>query len=321
MAIMKTHILRVACAAAILVCPTLSQAAIVWNVTYQDDVDAVGVGFNAGGGLGAARKATFNSVLNYINTVVNHNGTVDIAIQSSQTDGTGFLASAGAFHFPTDGFSSGFVHQHATTGTDPSGTFPDANVTFDFGYIWNSETDATAGGEFDMFTVALHEVTHTMGFASLIGADGSSRLTEPAGVNTYTTYDSFLQDAAGNPLITGADPEFVPGELNELTTGEVFFNGANAMAANGGNPVELNTPNLFAAGSSISHLDPAFSNSLMLPSIGLGDERRTYSAIERAMLADLGWTVNAVPEPSGVLLLFAMTLAGATIRRRRPLFT
>jgi hypothetical protein len=50
----------------------------------------------------------------------------------------------------------------------------------------------------------------------------------------------------------------------------------------------------------------------MYYAVGAGDVRRTYSAVEKGILADIGWSV--VPEP-GTGLLIGLGLLGLSRRR------
>jgi len=267
--------------------------------------------------FGVSRRSTFQSALDYINTVVDHTGTVDFIVRTSQSDGSGALASAGprvTAPLGFEGFLNGNVFSHATTGIDPNPSGVDGSATFDFGYTWNSELDAPTGSEFDLFSVSLHEVTHSMGFLSAIASTGVSAYTgtDPG---IYSEFDSFLELGDGTKLLA-AGGNFV-GMTADLTSDDVFFGGANAKAANGGNAVQLFAPSLFDDGSSISHLNA--SGEVMSPSIGAGQTRRTYSAIEMGILADIGWTLHAVPEPSTFALvgLGSVVLVYSGWRRRR----
>ena len=292
-------------------------ADINWNVTFNDVLNNTNNGFDDPT-LGLTRRNTFNSVLTYINTVLDHTGTVDFTVNNSQTDGTGFLASAGTFYFTgPNGFSNGLFFDHATTGIDPTGAIHDGQATFDFGYNWNSELDATAGTEFDLFTVSLHEVTHAMGFSSLVSPTGVSEISggDPG---VFSVLDSFLELGDGTDLF-GPGGNFL-GTGADLVSDDVFFNGANAVAANGGNPVKMYAPNPYESGSSISHVDTAtFPSAVMAHAIAPGVEKRGYTALDSAILADIGWniTVAAVPEPSALLLVATGVIPLVSRRRRR----
>lgn len=288
-----------------------SRADITWNITYADE--GTGLGFDSQTTIGATRQATLTAVTQYINSVIDADGTIDLRIEQSMNVGnfTTPLGSAGSQYswFVGDtGFVDGWVQRHASTGIDPSGSVtPDGTAQFDFGYNWNSDLSAPAFEEFDLFSVALHELTHALGFASVIRPDGTSGLAE----NLYSTFDSFLRDSLGNPLIDAAG-NFVA-STSVLTSGNVFFETANGAL------IELYAPNPFQSGSSLSHVD--FDDSVMSFSIANGQMQRTYSSDELAMLSTVGYNVQvaAVPEPSSLLLL-AMTGAGiglCRLRRRR----
>src|SRR5690606_37424583 len=142
--------------------------------------------------------------------------------------GSGSLASAGssyAIFSGQTGFVDPLVMTRANGGSDPFPEAPDGFATFDFGnfilggnvYAWNSELDAPTSSEFDLYSVALHELTHALGFASVIRVDGTSAL----GSNLYSTFDSFLRDSFGAPLIDAAG-NFIA-DSSVLTSGNIFF--------------------------------------------------------------------------------------------------
>jgi len=288
---------------------------ITWNVSYADVTSSSGVGFDDPT-EGAARRETVAAVLSYLNTILDASGIIDLKVNQSQTDGAGFLATAGPYFFTSSGFSNGFAYDHATTGNDPAGSFPDAQTTFDFGYTWNSGTDPVAGGEYDLFTVALHEIIHALGILSNIQSDGTSSLSNN-NPGRYTVFESLLARGDGT-LLFGAGGDFV-GTTTDLTSGDVFFTGANATAANGGNPVPVYAPSTFESGSSIAHFDDGV-NSTMTHSIAAGTQNRTLSAIDLGALQDIGWTTHStVPEPGQCLALAAAGVFVAFHLRRRQL--
>jgi hypothetical protein len=289
-------------------------AAITWNITYQD----AGSGFGFDDPTqGATRRNTITAVTNYINTVIDASGAIDLVIDRSKTDtSAGILASAGSFYFPTTGFDNGLVFQHATTGVDPYPFDVDGSGVFNFGYNWNSGLGAPASNQVDLFSVALHEFTHALGFSSLITQDGISAIsmTDPG---AYSVFDSFLIRGMTGTSLFAAGGDFV-GTMSDLISDDIFFDGPNARAANGGNPVKVFSPNLWQEGSSISHI--VLDDAVMQFSIPDGVTRREYTPQELGILADLGYSIiapAAVPEPSSYVLLSLVGVAFGLKRRRK----
>jgi len=321
---MGARILWVARLLTVLVCLAVAPAsAALFNFTYDDVNQSTGVGFDDPT-LGATRRGTLASAGSYLGSVIDAPGTVDVRLNASQTDGSGFLASAGTFYYlDSSVFQNGLAFEHATSGTDPWAGNPDATATFDFGYTWNSDQGAPAAGEIDLYSVALHEFMHTLGFASLLDSDGTSGVVDPGnpGVDTkvFSVYDSLLETGVGTQLFSG--PGNFVGTAADLISGDVFLDGANIRAANGNNPLEVYAPNPWSGGSSISHVDPGgLPGAVMTPSIGGGQSKRELLAPERGVLSDLGWTLQpqAVPEPPPLVLLAGGTLSlWIGLRRRK----
>jgi len=276
-----------------------SWGAVTFNFNYLDVSGGTGIGFDDAT-QGSTYRGLLESVANsYLGTLLDHTATVDITVNASQTDGSGFLASAGSSYFTVpNSFQPGLVGQHIVTGVDPSLGNPDGSMTWDFGYTWG--TGETVGGsEYDFRTVALHELTHALGFASGISSSGASVF----GSNIYTYYDAFLVDGEGNALINEGTFVF-QADAVDLTT-QVGFAGAHAMAANGGEEVDVYTPATFASGSSLSHITAP--NDVMLPSIGKGDSRRELTPRDIAILADMGYSFVAnVPEAGSVAVCLGL---------------
>lgn len=280
-----------------------AHADITFNFTYED----IGTGFGFDDATeGATRRNTVQAVADYINTVVDHDGSVDIRWNTSiNAPGSSTLASMGAFYFENAGTDNGFVFNHATTGLDPvGGGFPDGSGQVNFGRTWNSGLGGPGAGEFDLFSVVLHEITHSMGFASLIDpADGSSEIT-----GTYSIFDTLIEDGAGNRLLSGGS--FV-GNVADLTSGDLHLD------VGGGNTIQLFAPDPFQDGSSVSHIDFSVPGSnVMFPAIAAGVSNRTYGDADLQVLAAIGWNVTAVPEPATGTIL-CMVGVGLLVRRRK----
>jgi hypothetical protein len=271
--------------------------AIASTVTYLDT--GTGFGFDDPT-LGAARKATIDAVLQYIGTVITNPGALDVEFQVSTNTGTGFLAFAGPFYpTSTPGFFPGTAFEHITTGIDPDNAIPDIRVTVNFGYPWNSEVDNPGPGEYDLFSVMLHELTHGLGILSNTNSTGASAVSG-GNPGVFTTFDDLLQTGNGKDLWTTGGT--FNGTASDLTGGDagVFYSGANAVQTYGSKP-PIYTPAAFAQGSSISHWATSIAGgAVMVPSISIGTKKRIYAQVESATFKDLGYQVSAdaLPTPT-----------------------
>ena len=267
-----------------------------YNITYLDVVNTTGYGFDDPTD-GATRRATFDSVVAYIDTIIGDSGTADIQVQTSESDASGFLAAAGPFFFNgPDGFQNGTAFTHLSTGADPSGAIPDMVVTVDFGYTWNSGLGAPAGGEFDLFSVLLHEVTHGLGILSLADADGGSKINEnnPGVSGVFSVLDSYLERGGGAKVLYLAGG-VINADAVDITSDDIVFTGPLTSGTYGSDPA-IYAPNPYQSGSSISHWDLSASpTAVMVPSIAAGAEKRTYDSYEISALYDLGY---AQPSPT-----------------------
>lgn len=98
----------------------------------------------------------------------------------------------------------------------------------------------------------------------------------------------------------------------------MFFSGANAMAANGGNRVAIFSPTTWSEGSSGAHTDDGtYANTLMISATPAGQGIRVLTAIEVGILQDIGYTLTAIPEPSTYAAILGAAALGVTIIRRR----
>lgn len=264
------------------------QAGISWNISYRDIEENANIGFDDPA-EGAERRARVEEVLSYLSGVlaVDSPVSLDIQFDRSQTDGSGFLASAGTFFSSAPGFTGGFAFDHIATQQDPSGSLPDIFAQFDFGWNWNASPDPPANNEIDLMSVLLHEFTHGLGFLSLAESDGSSSIAR----GVYTHFDNLLFDGNSRELfILQGTRAVYRGDSNTLTGGDggVFFVGPATTAVFGADP-PIYTPSAFSDGSSVSHWDYPAGAPVMLPAIGFGDTRREYLDFEIAALNDLGY--------------------------------
>lgn len=206
------------------------------------------------------------------------------------------------------------------------GTFYHGYAAFNFNNAtinWNTNLGiaSSPAGLYDLYSVALHEVTHALGFASLINFDGQSKLG--AGFNYYSRYDLRLQNnAATESLIenTGACSlyDFTWNtNLDAITTlapnaacntNHTTCGSAVRYSYISGGTQAVYTTNCFEAPSSLSHFEDecqvpaplvAPQNDLyfvMSNANGTGATftKRHLTPEERHVLCDLGYTVNPI---------------------------
>ncbi|CAH9018877.1 PEP-CTERM sorting domain-containing protein [Candidatus Nitrosacidococcus sp. I8] len=272
------------------------------------------------------------------------------SLSMDNTPTNDILAQGGANYLIQNGFNNSFPSIHITTGDNPCGegnslcpgvpsdvTIPDATIQFNFDQNWNSSLDAPAFDQYDLFTVALHEIAHDLGFDSFISETGASIYADQYGINAYTTYDSHLVLGDGTPLIPLINSAGIfDVSPSALTSNNVFFSGEHANAANGGNPIQVYAPSTWEQGSSLVHLNNP--SDLMYYLIYPGTEKRTFSDVDLGILQDLGYNLHSannggnggdngsggqtppsnVPEPSSLALFL---LGSIFIYSRRNLYS
>lgn len=242
--------------------------------------------------------------------VVDSPVTITYAVTGKSSPFSSTLATAGS-DFVNDG--SGFlptvVQAKVLTGVDANGASADGTIDWNFGPAW-SFGSTVSNSQYDFESIATHELLHTMGFLSNIDKAGSNTGT------LWTVFDSYVTNSAGTAVINSDTKRWNSAYNANLTggSGGLYFNGPNAVAAYHA-AVPLYTPNPWAPGSSLSHLDDdTFTGSqdkLMNAFTGQGLGIRVLSPIEIGILTDIGYTLTSGP---GVpTLLFA----GFFVLRRR----
>ena len=268
----------------------------VFTVEYGDVIEETGIGFDDPQ-RGSVRRRTLESVLVYLDSILNEQGSADILVGPSQQDGTGPLAVAGPYLSPRLGFRPGFLWTHLVNGFDPSADSLDALVSVDFGFRWNDDGDATRSDEHDLFSALLHEITHALGVFSVVAADGRSALLNLGSWGLFSLYDDLLFLAQ-----TEKDLYLPGGRVNasaaDVTSADVVFAGARASASLGA-PVPVFSPWPFKEGSSMGHWDATGTDAVMQPSLARGVERRAYLDWELEALADLGYQIRSEPLVDG----------------------
>ncbi len=304
-----------------------AQASVLFNFNYID----VNVGFNDPT-YGAARRNELNSVGSYLSGYLGaYTATITLDVNGGITNDN-VLASAGQNYNASSGvlgFSNyGDVQTKILFGdaADPAPGVADGEVNWNFeDFAWGLGSTVSSG-EYDFFSTALHELLHALGFASDILQNGKDPYGHAPGTpGMWARFDEWVGDQYGY-LIDGSyrldGAAWNAASVGGAGNSGLFFYGPDAMAANGGNPLYLYSPNPWEGGSSGSHLDDQVYGGtyIMEATTGTGPGIRTISAQEVGMLRDIGYTMfgrqpAAVPLPATVWLLIA-GLASMVVSRR-----
>jgi hypothetical protein len=165
----------------------------------------------------------------------------------------------------------------------------------------------TSNGLYDLYSVILHEVTHALGFASLIDVNGDSKF----GTNFpyYSRYDLFLNSPSNQPLITNAgicsmyNFGYNPALSTSILTPSIFDCASHVKFGGSVNEATF-TPATFTNESSLSHLEDIchssynYSNDeyyVMSDANGTGSfyMKRYLKPEERNVLCDIGYKVKS----------------------------
>ena len=307
---MRSPVSVVLCSFLILATAWAAHGAITFQFNYTD-TDS---GFNDPT-AGPARRAALEQAAQIFgnSALAGYNAT--IVMDASGTAPP--FAAAGSNDLLSDDFPGGGFGRIETVrnkilsngATDLNGPDSDGSVSWNFDQtMWELDINTTAaGGNFDFYSTVYHELVHALGWLdtadAATGADSFGGGLSGGDPGEWNMYDQFLSDRTGTRFINGTtfindDPEGFTREAVGGTSagfaGGLFFAGPNAVAANGGSPVGLYTPEEFEEGSSIGHLDdenPALAGLMLLAAPAPGPSARTFSDIEIGMLQDLGYTM------------------------------
>lgn len=191
-------------------------------------------------------------------------------------------------------------------------------------------------GYLDLYSIILHEMTHALGFASLINGTGGSKLQ----FGYHSRYDMFLKTSNNIPLIEPSDPTcgyyglafntglsttvLAPGNSSNCTTLD-HTNCVSAIRFGGTANEAVFTPDCFDEGSSLSHFeDECLStpnnngyfvmSNMTMPSSYISTPpivnnsnsvmKRFYKPSERRALCDIGYQVNTTYGTVGTYTYF-----------------
>ncbi len=148
----------------------------------------------------------------------------------------------------------------SASGVNSNAGTPDATMYINLNDLSQMSFSGTAtAGKYDLTSILTHEILHGLAFTGNFDVTGGLK----------TPYDALVSMQNNLPVFTGT----------------------HAEAANGNKPVPLDAA---SAGDGSAYYHVAVANDLMSDSIGT-DEVRTISALDVAMLQDMGLTIVGVP--------------------------
>lgn len=207
------------------------------------------------------------------------------------------LAAASAYtRYNTFFNDNGSLHKHIISRQDPTpsaGSF-DAFVITNFnGIPWDDVS--LNSNTYHLYTVLYHEIIHTMGFRSLLGAEVSQTNVE----KKHTTLDKYAyrDDTLANPFFNSLSEVFqvpVGAPPSWFINNSVVYQGVkNILNATPDGIRPVYSPLAWEQGSSLSHFDMSRSSGqiyLMNPSISKNTIRSIHTH-EKEVLCHLGYKV------------------------------
>ena len=285
----------------------------LFNVYVEDIQNATGTGFDLT--ANSQMLTVICQVFDDLDVLLNQQAStcagvtksgVNIRLRSFNDPSSGVLGSASSF-YETEGELNGIKHGEVwkaiNTGYNEDNTW-DGFININLGYSnWYSGFGTTPAGQVDLYTVMLHEVLHSLGFASLINSNGDSKF-QSNGIDSYSPYDTFLTSDNGTELIintAGYDWDFNPANPISVLTSGCGVSGPNVeFRGNFNAPLSpVHAAASWSGGSSISHFESNCdsygntANYVMNPGIATGVSS-SLTQEEINTLGDLGYQLNSV---------------------------
>lgn len=186
---------------------------------------------------------------------------------------------------------------------------PEFEVHFHEDHNWYLGTDGNPGrNEFDLVTVMLHEIGHTLGFMSGFSVNHDRRTGEVLWDDSKWSvyYDQFVWGRLEGDLLSLNSPS--RSLYNALTSNRIFWGRSDmknwheesllSVRRNGGPVMLWATADTSARpGQHVSHLDEeafpfSHSDNLMTPIRYWGEAKHHLGPVTLGMLYDLGWDLK-----------------------------
>ena len=235
-------------------------------------------------------------------------GTVPVSIRVRLVPGSGLGSAYFQPHYRPAGsetwYSTALGRQMAGYDFAPGvdDILINMNSTLSQGRTWNFSMSVPGDEQHDWLSVMLHEITHGLGFASLIHWDDNN--PQDNGRFFYTTSNEKEEftnypGAFDRQLYRGSTglnyyfPDLTQSQRADAVVSNDLFAGrpgSHLLAANDGNRVRMYAPFYWDRGSSVSHWHPSGETpTLMRPRPILGRRNAVIDVREIAIMYDMGW--------------------------------
>lgn len=236
---------------------------------------------------------------------------IPISVKKGPANVVGGLGSGSEFYQRRCGLTKSMVWERLRLNTNnvpgvQPNTFAGLLMISDIpqnGTTWNTLPNGPVGAnEYDLYSVALHEALHILGFASLIGLNGSGDM------GTYSNWDRFLVGPSSTTPLLNATPTTSCCDAHSFNStpypmpasfGPVGCNSRARFFSNGTAIAPVNSAGLNASNDNdmrnkLSHLDRTCpgangANFVMHPGIAAGEIRRMITSQELQILCALGY--------------------------------
>jgi hypothetical protein len=174
---------------------------------------------------------------------------------------------------------------------------PDLIARFNSQISWYSSTDGkTSSQKYDFVSIALHEITHGLGFTGYLQVNTATSTGFWANSAKYPSiFDQYIEDFNKRRLTNTTYYKNSSNTLYKALTSNQLYSGSPVAYAWGfENRPRLYVPSVFSNGSSIYHLNDATylagtENSLMTHSAGTGEAIHSPGPLTAGIMGDLGW--------------------------------
>lgn len=191
-----------------------------------------------------------------------------------------------------------------------NGTDSDIVATFNSDYPdWFIGTNGVpTDKQIDLYSVALHEMGHGLGFIGQIQADVTSNSTSSstAGYGYPGIFDQFIFDNKNNLLVDTLTYQNNSNQIfKQIISDSLYLKSTSILRNNAGNSARLYAPKPsqfppppnplgYKEGSSVYHVDnniygPGDINALMTPQIAPGEITAQLGPIVKGIFNDMGW--------------------------------